>query len=121
VLSLTGERVELVSSRGAAGLDRPSRETPVGMGLSYDVVTREGVVVATGTLPHPMRGRREVFDPEGTMRGAPAPKSATFTLRIPAVPKGSVARFYEVEPGTDLATAEGRAKRRLLSEVELGG
>jgi hypothetical protein len=121
VLSLSEGRVQVVSSRGASGLDRPSREIPVGRGLSYDVVTPEGRLVATGTIPHPLSGRREIFEPEGKMRGAPAPKSATFTLRIPAVPKGSVVRFYEVEPGKDLATPEGRASRRLLSEVEVGG
>lgn len=121
VLSLADGRVQLISNRGASGLDRPSRELPVGPGLSYDVVTSDGRLIATGTLPHPLSGRREVFEPGGTLRGAPVPKSATFTLRIPAVPKGSVVRFYEVQPGTDLTTPEGRAKRRLLSTVQLGG
>jgi len=121
VLSMTGERVTLVASRGAAGLDRPSRETPVGPGLAYDVLDARGRLVATGILPHPLRGRRELFEPEGRMHGVAAPAAATFTLRIPAPPGGGVVRFYESEPGADLATEAGRAARKFLSEVKVGG
>ena len=121
VLSLTDGQVSLISSRGATHLDRPSRETPVRTGLAYDVWTPDGRLVATGTLPHPLLGRREVFEPDKTMHGAAAGKTATFTLRIPAVPKESVVRFYEFAPGTDLSTLAGRASRRFLSEIKVGG
>jgi hypothetical protein len=121
VLTMTGERIALVSSRGASGLDRPSRELPSRRGLAYDVVARDGRLVATGTLPHPLLGRREVFEPEGVLHGVRPPASATFTLRIPAFQGGGVVRFFEFEPGTELSTPQGRAARRLVSEVEIGG
>jgi hypothetical protein len=121
VLAMTGERIELLSSRGATGLDRPSRELPGRHGLAYDVVERDGRLVATGILPHPLLGRREVLEPAGVLHGVRPPASATFTLRIPAIKPGAVVRFFEFQPGTDLATAEGRATRRLISEVGIGG
>jgi hypothetical protein len=121
VLAMTGKRIDLITSRGASGLDRPSRELPGRRGLAYDVVTRDGRLVATGVIPHPLARRLEVFEPEGRLRGAPAPASETFTLRIPAVPEGSVVRFYEYDAGTKLDTAAGRAARRLVSEIRVGG
>jgi hypothetical protein len=119
VLAMSGEEIELVASRGAVSLDRPSRELPSRRALSYDVVTSDGRLVATGVIPHPLADRREVLEPDGTLRGAPEPVSATFTLRIPSVPRGGVVRFYEVEPGTDPESAEGRAARRLISEIRV--
>jgi hypothetical protein len=121
VLSWSGDRITLVSNRGASGLGRASRESGARRDLAYDVVAPDGRLIATGTVPHPIHGRRELFEPEGTMRGAPEPSAATFGLRIPAVPAGSVVRFFEFEPGTDLGTAEGRAARRPVSEVGIGG
>jgi hypothetical protein len=84
-------------------------------------VARHGRLVATGVLPHPLLGRREVFEPQGVLHGVRPPASATFRLRIPAVEGGGVVRFFEFEPGTDLSTAGGRAARRPVSEVEIGG
>lgn len=121
VLGMTGDLVELVSDRGAASFARPSREVPVRRGLAYDVLNAQGVLVATGVIEHPRAGRLEVHDEEGGLRGAPEPDSATFTLRIPAVPGGGTLRLYDVEPQIDVMTDEGRAERRLVSEIELGG
>ena len=121
VLSMTGQAITLVSERGATGLGRPSREAGSRRDLAYDVVGPDGRLIATGTVPHPLRGRRELFEQDGSMRGAPEPASGTFRLRIPTPPAGSVVRFFEFEPGTDLRTAEGRAARRAISEVRVGG
>jgi hypothetical protein len=121
LLTMTGERIELVADRGAASLDRPSRELPGRRGLAYDVVARDGRLIATGVVPHPLDGRREVHEAEGVLHGVRPPASASFRLRIPALPQGGVVRFFELEPGTDLATAAGRAARRLLAEVQIGG
>jgi hypothetical protein len=66
-------------------------------------------------------GRREVHEPEGVLHGVRPPASASFRLRIPALPQGGVVRFFEFEPGTDLATAAGRAARRPVADVEIGG
>jgi hypothetical protein len=121
VLSWGAQGVTLVSNRGASGLGRPSREAGSRRDLAYDVLALDGRLIATGTVPHPLQGRLELFEADGTMRGAPEPSTATFGLRIPAPPPGSVLRFYEFDPGTDLGTAEGRAARRQVSEVRVGG
>lgn len=121
VLTMTGDEIALVSDRGASGLAQPNREIPEGPALSYDVLSAEGVLVSTGVLSHPLHGRREIFGEDGTMRGAPVPDSATFTLRIQALPAGGSIRFYEAEPGADLSTETGRATRRQISTIEIGG
>lgn len=119
VLKMEGNRIELLTEAPAAGLDRQTLEAPLGTGLSYDVLTPSGALVVTGVLPHPILGRREVHEAGGKLHGLPPPATATFPMRVPAVPSGSTVRFYEYAVGIDLATPGGRSQRRFLSEVIL--
>jgi len=126
VLTMTGDSIELVSDQGASSLGRPSREIPARKALGYDVVTGEDRILATGTIPHPLSGRLEVHEADGTLHGSSTRSSETFFLRIPAVPQGSRVRFFEFEEGVGALTAgslnqDARDRRKLISEIELGG
>jgi len=93
--------------------------------LSFDLVTPQGGLVYTASVPHPVRGRTEVFEPprEGGRagRGVRAPKDVVFAVEVPRMPEATLLRVFEVDAGVDVGTKEGRAGRRLLGEVRLEG
>lgn len=118
VLSFENDKVALVSTSATGGGWWESGKSG-GRRLSFDVLSAQGGLVFTGAINHPTLGRLEVFeDPgPGLMRGAPQPRSATFAIKIPNVAGAKTVRFFDVEPGVDLGTPEGREARTFLNDV----
>jgi hypothetical protein len=124
ILTFANDRVKLVDAAPrAGGYVEGAREG--GRRLSYDLVNDQGAVMFTGSVLHPLGGRSEVFDetPNGKriINSQHPHAQATFVLKIPNVPGGVKVRFYDVLPGVDLASEQGRTVRVLLNEIKVGG
>jgi len=124
VLSLAGERFELLDSRPGGSHPR-RRIDPGGRRIQYEVFNRLGRLVFMDALTHPTLGRNEVFDEpdsgERTMHRLGERDTAMFAIMIPNIPGGATVRFYDVPEGAVADSPEGRRSREFLSELSVNG
>jgi len=117
-LSIKDGEIRLMrSSTQSGGFDENAE--PEGMRLAYDVLTADGNLLYSGAIPHPTKGRLEVFDdPEsGRMHGAAPLQESVFSFKIPYIDGRTVIRFYEAGPGLDLSQPQAREQREFLEEI----
>ncbi len=124
VLSLSGERFELLDSRPGGAHPRRGID-PGGRRIQYEVFNELGRLVFADVLTHPTLGRTEVFDEpdsgEHTMHRLGERDAATFAIMIPNVPGGATVQFYDVPEGVVADSPEGRRTREFLSEMNVNG
>jgi hypothetical protein len=120
-LRLEGDSVSFVKTRPYNGAYEP--EAGRGRRISYDLVTRNGALLYTAAIRHPATDTFEVYgaaDPHRP-RHLPATEPYSFAIKIPYMREAAILRIYDAPDGVDLDTAQGRAARRLIGEIEMGG
>ena len=124
LLTMKDGRIQLVNSKPTEGSYTENRAEQ-GPRVSYDVLTPEGGLLFTGAIAHPTREAHELFDEpqpgQRTIRREPVHGDATFVVKIPNVEGPAIVRFYDVQADVDLGTAQGRAGRKLIGEIKVGG
>jgi hypothetical protein len=121
-LFLTYTDGEITLDRVAPYTGHFDRPTPDGPRLSYDVLNEKGVVIYTSAKPLPgSRGVEILGDPGkgGSIERLPRRGRVRFAVKIPYQAGKTVVRFYEVEPGRDLADPQAREGRRFIREIEI--
>ena len=89
--------------------------------LSYDIFSKNGSLLYSASIPHPMKERIEVYDSpkEGGMFQSDSPKQVTFPLKIPNIKEAALIKLYESPSRLDLTNADQRKERKQISEIEL--
>lgn len=116
---MEGDSVVLSRVRPYSGEFDPSAAT--GRRLSYDVLSSAGELIYTGAIPHPATQTFEVFGPDdrSSPRRVRAREPYSFLLKVPYEPGDLVVRLFDVAPGIDLSTEDGRALRRAIAEFKV--
>lgn len=119
-LRMEGDSVSVARTRPYNGHYDPRAER--GRRLSYDLVTQDGELLYTSAVRHPATDAFEVYGAADSLRGRRLPAVAPyfFAIKIPFTQGPAVLRIYEAAEGADLDSAEGRASRRLMREIEMG-
>jgi hypothetical protein len=127
VLQMKDNRIELMAVNPTSGESTSSAAEAKGAEaqLSFDVVNAAGVVVYTGTIPHPLQRRMEVFDGqsanEATMRRERMVRETVFAIKVPKLPDGATIKFFEAPGGADLLQADARKSRKPIGEIRVSG
>ena len=93
--------------------------------LSYDLLNTDGVLVFTGSIPHPAQARMELFDgPNATQailrREVPHPgHPMVFSVKVPLASPGAVVKFYEAAAQVNLMDAAARQGRTPIGEIKI--
>ncbi len=132
ILDTATRRVQLSIDRDGIELQRVERSaddtTPNVRSnrrrISFDLVNDRDGLIYSGSVLHPLSTGGEVITARGSDQPAiasriEAPDSTTFSLNIPRPPQGAVLRVYDVPPGVDITTPDGREQRILIRSLAL--
>lgn len=132
ILDTATRRVRLSIEKDGVELQRMERSADVftpnvrsnRRRISFDLVNDRDGLIYSGSVLHPLSTGGEVISARGSDEPViasriEAPDSTTFSLSIPRPPQGAVLRVYDVPPGLDITTPEGREQRILIRSLSL--